>query len=124
MAETAFTTASQINPVHEIIDRAMAGARLSAAEAIALIECPDADLSRLLAAAGALRDQGKGREVTYSPQGLPARHQPMPRPLHLLHLPQRPGRPRGVDHDSRRNRRMVPARRQAGLQRGADVPRR
>ncbi|HXZ88897.1 MAG TPA: 7,8-didemethyl-8-hydroxy-5-deazariboflavin synthase CofG [Candidatus Binataceae bacterium] len=50
----------------EILDRAFAGARLSEADAIALIECPDADLDHLLAAAGAIRDRGKGRDVTYS----------------------------------------------------------
>jgi 7,8-didemethyl-8-hydroxy-5-deazariboflavin synthase CofG subunit len=52
--------------VRDILDRAFAGARLSEADAIALIECPDADLDLLLAAAGALRDRGKGRDVTYS----------------------------------------------------------
>src|SRR5579862_6287230 len=53
-------------PMRDILDRAFAGERLSEHEAIRLIECPDDDLDLLLSAAGALRDQGKGREVTYS----------------------------------------------------------
>ncbi len=53
-------------PIREILDRALAGARLSDADAIALIECPDSDLDAMLAAAAELRDRGKGREVTYS----------------------------------------------------------
>ena len=44
----------------------MAGARLSDADAIALIECPDSDLDAMLSAAAELRDRGKGRDVTYS----------------------------------------------------------
>ncbi len=66
MAEIASTPASQGTPIREILDRVFAGARLSEADAIALIECPDADLDHLLAAAGAIRDRGKGRDVTYS----------------------------------------------------------
>ncbi|MGB0059594.1 7,8-didemethyl-8-hydroxy-5-deazariboflavin synthase CofG, partial [Candidatus Binatus sp.] len=53
-------------PIREILDRALAGARLSDADAIALIECPDSDLDIMLAAAAELRDRGKGRDVTYS----------------------------------------------------------
>jgi FO synthase len=53
-------------PIREILDRARGGARLSEAEAIALIECPAHDLPALLAAAGELRDRAKGRVVTYS----------------------------------------------------------
>ncbi|MGC2443093.1 7,8-didemethyl-8-hydroxy-5-deazariboflavin synthase CofG [Candidatus Binatus sp.] len=53
-------------PIREILDRAMAGARLSDADAIALIECPDSDLDAMLSAAAELRDRGKGRDVTYS----------------------------------------------------------
>ena len=53
-------------PIREILDRALAGARLSDADAIALIECPDADLDAMLSAAAELRDRGKGRDVTYS----------------------------------------------------------
>ena len=53
-------------PIREILDRALAGARLSDADAIALIECPDGDLDAMLSAAAELRDRGKGRDVTYS----------------------------------------------------------
>jgi FO synthase len=53
-------------PIREILDRALAGARLSDADAIALIECPDSDLEAMLSAAAELRDRGKGRDVTYS----------------------------------------------------------
>src|ERR1700685_1129977 len=53
-------------PIREILDRALAGARLSDADAIALIECPNGDLDSMLSAAAELRDRGKGRDVTYS----------------------------------------------------------
>jgi 7,8-didemethyl-8-hydroxy-5-deazariboflavin synthase CofG subunit len=53
-------------PIREILDRALAGARLTDADAIALIECPDSDLDAMLSAAAELRDRGKGRDVTYS----------------------------------------------------------
>ena len=53
-------------PIREILDRALTGARLSDADAIALIECPDVDLDTMLSAAAELRDHGKGRDVTYS----------------------------------------------------------
>src|SRR5271168_4261885 len=53
-------------PFREILDRASAGARLTDADAIALIECPDRDLDAMLSAAAELRDRGKGRDVTYS----------------------------------------------------------
>src|SRR5271170_1247578 len=53
-------------PIREILDRALAGARLSDADAIALIECPDTALDAMLSAAAELRDRGKGRELTYS----------------------------------------------------------
>ncbi|HSR58274.1 MAG TPA: 7,8-didemethyl-8-hydroxy-5-deazariboflavin synthase CofG [Candidatus Binataceae bacterium] len=53
-------------PIREILDRAMAGERLTEAEAIALIECPAHQLADVLDAAAELRDRGKGREVTYS----------------------------------------------------------
>src|SRR5246127_2126876 len=54
------------SPIREILDRALTGARLSDADAIALIECPDSDLNAMLSAAAELRDRGKGRAVTYS----------------------------------------------------------
>ena len=52
--------------IREILDRVRDGARLGEADAIALIECPAAELPALLEAAGELRDRGKGRDVTYS----------------------------------------------------------
>src|ERR1017187_5163260 len=54
------------SPTREIIDNALAGERLTEADAIALIECPEDDLGDLLDAAAQLRDRGKGHEVTYS----------------------------------------------------------
>jgi 7,8-didemethyl-8-hydroxy-5-deazariboflavin synthase CofG subunit len=54
------------SPIRDILDRALAGERLTEADAIALIECPEADLGDLLDAAAILRDRGKGRTVTYS----------------------------------------------------------
>src|SRR5260221_5233647 len=56
----------ELAPIREILDRALAGARLSDSDAIALIECPDGDLDSMLSAAAELRDRGKGRDVTYS----------------------------------------------------------
>ncbi len=53
-------------PIRDLLDKALAGNRLSDADAIALIECPDSDLDAMLSAAGELRDRGKGRDVTYS----------------------------------------------------------
>src|SRR5579859_3796302 len=53
-------------PIREITGRALAGQRLFEADAVALIECSDADLPAVLAAAGELRDRGKGRDVSYS----------------------------------------------------------
>jgi 7,8-didemethyl-8-hydroxy-5-deazariboflavin synthase CofG subunit len=52
--------------IREILDRARDGARLSEADAIALIECPADELPALLKTAGTLRDRAKGRVVTYS----------------------------------------------------------
>jgi FO synthase len=53
-------------PIRDILDQALAGARLSDADAIALIECPNSELDAMLSAAAELRDRGKGRDVTYS----------------------------------------------------------
>jgi len=53
-------------PLAAILDRAIAGARLSLADAVALIECSDADLPAVIAAAATLRDGAKGSAVTYS----------------------------------------------------------
>jgi 7,8-didemethyl-8-hydroxy-5-deazariboflavin synthase CofG subunit len=49
-----------------IAERAAHGVAPTLVEAYALIRCRDDELPGLLAAAGALRDQGKGRVVTYS----------------------------------------------------------
>ena len=53
-------------PIREILDRAMAGERLTDADAIALIECPVHQLADILDAAAELRDRAKGHDVTYS----------------------------------------------------------
>jgi 7,8-didemethyl-8-hydroxy-5-deazariboflavin synthase CofG subunit len=53
-------------PIRDILDRALKGARLDEADAIALIECSDRDLHDLLSAAAEVRDRAKGRDVTYS----------------------------------------------------------
>jgi len=63
---TSISPASTSSPIREILDRALAGARLDEAEAIALVECPARDLPDVIAAASELRDRGKGRDVTYS----------------------------------------------------------
>jgi len=52
--------------IDDILDRARTGDRLDEADAIALIECSDTDLPRVMAAAADLRDRSKGRDVTYS----------------------------------------------------------
>ncbi|HEY6395222.1 MAG TPA: 7,8-didemethyl-8-hydroxy-5-deazariboflavin synthase CofG [Candidatus Binataceae bacterium] len=52
--------------VRAILNRALNGSRLDEAEAVALIECPTAELPDLLSAAAELRDRGKGRHLTYS----------------------------------------------------------
>jgi 7,8-didemethyl-8-hydroxy-5-deazariboflavin synthase CofG subunit len=65
MPEAAFST-SRPEPIHEILDRAVGRERLSARDAIALIECPDSDLEMVLNAAAQMRDRVKGRDVTYS----------------------------------------------------------
>ena len=59
---------SRREPIRDILDRALAGVRLTEADAIALIESGDADLPDLMAAAAAMRDRAKGRDVTYSPK--------------------------------------------------------
>src|SRR6202158_3367298 len=70
MASAHTTIASDVReraPITEILERALAGARLGDADAIALIECPDRDLDALLSAAGELRDRGHPRrDGTYS----------------------------------------------------------
>src|ERR1700691_5836024 len=66
MAQAEFSTSRR--ELRDILDRALAGARLTEADAIALCECSDAELPDLMAAAAALRDRAKGRDVTYSPK--------------------------------------------------------
>jgi 7,8-didemethyl-8-hydroxy-5-deazariboflavin synthase CofG subunit len=61
-----FPRASEATPIRPILERALAGARLSAEDAVALVECPDAQLAEMLGAAAAMRDRGKGRDVSYS----------------------------------------------------------
>jgi len=65
-AQMIATDARKRTPIRDILDRALAGERLSDHDAIALIECPDAHLDALMSAAAELRDRGKGRDVTYS----------------------------------------------------------
>ena len=64
MAEAG--TIAQAAGVPEIVARALNGERLGELDAVRLIECSDAELPTLLQAAAAMRDRGKGREVTYS----------------------------------------------------------
>jgi len=66
MPELAVSPSRRDTPIREILERAMAGARLDSHEVTALIECAPGDLPEVLAAAGTLRDRGKGREVSYS----------------------------------------------------------
>ncbi len=70
MASAHSTLATDVRErasIREILERALAGARLSNADAIALVECPDADLDAMLSAAAELRDRGHLRhDVTYS----------------------------------------------------------
>jgi FO synthase len=65
-AQTSFSSARALPSVRDVADRALAGARLSEDDAIALIECPDSELNVMLGAAAAMRDRAKGRDVTYS----------------------------------------------------------
>src|SRR6202171_3725461 len=64
---TIATDARERALITEILERALAGARLGDADAISLIECSDRDLDALLSAAAELRDRGHpSRDVTYS----------------------------------------------------------
>src|SRR5260370_28770296 len=64
---TLATPVREHTSIREILDRALAGARLTDADAIALIECPDRALDAMLSAAAELRDRGHPRrDVTYS----------------------------------------------------------
>jgi 7,8-didemethyl-8-hydroxy-5-deazariboflavin synthase CofG subunit len=64
MAEAVIT--SRPATVLEILERALAGEALDERDAVRLIECSDAELTSVLRASAAMRDRGKGREVTYS----------------------------------------------------------
>ncbi len=64
----AESISARADPIGGILTRALGGERLGEADAIALIECADAELPRLMAAAAALRDRAKGRTVTFSPK--------------------------------------------------------
>ena len=54
--------------VREALGRSRRGERLDRGDALALLGCDDRELGGLLEHASALRDQGKGRVVTYSPK--------------------------------------------------------
>src|SRR3990172_3349582 len=57
----------RLNPeFEELLSRAVAGAPLSPADGARLISARGSELSALMLAASAVRDQGKGRTVTYS----------------------------------------------------------
>lgn len=69
MPSSAPSTTSATTPsaaAFDAVERAVAGLPLSTEQAIALIE--ECDFDHLLAAAGELRDRGKGRVVSYSPK--------------------------------------------------------
>jgi FO synthase len=60
-------TDARVTPrVAAALERASAGRPLDRAAGVALMEAAEADLPALVAAAGGLRDRGKGRTVTYS----------------------------------------------------------
>ncbi|HYB89423.1 MAG TPA: 7,8-didemethyl-8-hydroxy-5-deazariboflavin synthase CofG [Candidatus Binataceae bacterium] len=69
MPPAEFPAASSIDsrpPIRDVLDRALAGARLGESDAAALIECPDRDLGAMLSAASELRDRAHRGVVTYS----------------------------------------------------------
>src|SRR5262245_42558906 len=61
MIETTTTA-----PITEILERARSGERLTAADGYALIHADATDLTAMMAAASALRDEHHGRTITYS----------------------------------------------------------
>lgn len=67
MAQTE-SFAARSDLIDAILARALAGERLGESDAIALIECADGDLPRVMAAAAEMRDRAKGRDVTFSPK--------------------------------------------------------
>jgi FO synthase len=52
--------------IRDIVERALAGDKLTERDAIALIECSDDDLPTVMSAAATMRDSVKGRDVSYS----------------------------------------------------------
>lgn len=55
-----------LSPISAILDKALADKTLSAEEGYQLIRCTEDELPSLLSAASILRDQHKGRTITYS----------------------------------------------------------
>ena len=53
-------------PIEAILDRGLAGGTLSAEDGYRLLNCLDSEVDALIRVAGTLRDQFKGRTVTYS----------------------------------------------------------
>ena len=96
--------------------RADRGAALSLDETTALLAARGADLERLLAVAARLRDLGHGDVVTYSPQGVRAAHDALPRPLSLLHVREAAGQARCSVPHARRGGGDRARRRRGGLQ--------
>ena len=86
--------------------------------------CPTTDRRRCSPSPAHVRTRAQGRAPSRTPQGLPADHQPVSRPLLLLHLPPGSGRAGGLDDAARGGPRLLPPRPRARLHRGADVPRR
>ncbi len=66
MPEQSVSSSVASYSIRAILERVLAGARLDIADAIALIECSDSDLPEVMRAAALMRDQGKGRDVSYS----------------------------------------------------------
>jgi 7,8-didemethyl-8-hydroxy-5-deazariboflavin synthase CofG subunit len=65
---SAEPNAAQKQQIAPILRAVVDGARLDEEQLVALLECSEDELDGLLEAASALRDQTKGRDVTYSPK--------------------------------------------------------
>ena len=78
-------------PISDVLARARRRERLDRLDAIRLLEAEDGDIEAICEHAAELRDEVKGRIVTYSPKLFLAAHEPVPRPLRLLHVPQGSG---------------------------------
>ena len=59
MPEAAAISTPRPEQIHEILDRAVGRERLSARDAITLIECPDSHLNIMLSAAAEMRDRAQ-----------------------------------------------------------------